>query len=561
MYLEHSETLSFDKERLPDAQILKGDVQFRHEDMLMYCDSAYFYEKTNSLDAFGNVRFVQGDTLSGYGDVLYYDGNRKYAKLRHHVRLIHRQTVLTTDRVDYDRKNELAFYDEWGQIEDSVSTLTSVWGLYMPPSSQAVFRDQVHLINRNFVLDTDSLRYNTKTHIADLVQPTTIVYEKETTILSDLGTYNTETEQSRLLNRSRVLHEDGKQLTGDTIYYDKRIGYGRVRGHMQLRDTVQKSTLYGNFGELFNDGDNAYATDSALMVDWSNDTAYTFMHADTLFADLIPYTDTTILPIDSALGRFTPDTILTDTTYRQIRAFRNVRVYNKEYQTVSDSLVYNGRDSIATLYYDPVLWSQKQQVSADIIHIYIKNSLADYAHGIGNAIAIKHEAQDMYDQMQGKEMYAYIRDGEIRQVDVSGNAETIFYPREEDGTFTGVNKTQSSLVKLYLADQKVERIVFSTTTNGTMYPLDQIKDEERFLNAFFWAKKERPRNQLDVFRQAERTPRPKEKAVSAAVVETETETTPKAREDKQRNKRKKENNETLSSTDSAVKQRAGRAGR
>ena len=117
------------------------------------------------------------------------------------------------------------------------------------------------------------------------------------------------------------------------------------------------------------------------------------------------------------------------------------------------------------------------------------------------------------------------------------------------------------MVKLYLADQKVERIVFSTTTNGTMYPLDQIKDEERFLNAFFWAKKERPRNQLDVFRQAERTQRPKEKAVSAAVVETETETTPKAREDKQRNKRKKENNETLSTTDSAVKQRAGRAGR
>jgi lipopolysaccharide export system protein LptA len=541
VYLEHSETLSFDKKRLPDAQILKGDVRFRHDDMLMFCDSAYFYEKTNSLDAFGHVRFEQGDTLSGFGDVLYYDGNTKYARLRRNVRLIHRNTVLTTDRVDYDRKAERAFYDEWGQIEDSLNTLTSVWGLYMPPQSQAVFRDQVHLVNANFILDTDSLRYNTKTHVADLVRPTTIVYEEETTILSDLGTYNTETEQSRLLNRSRVLHADGKQLTGDTIYYDKRVGYGRVRGHMELCDTVQQTTLYGNYGEVFNDGDSGYATDSALMVDWSNDTAYTYMHADTLFSELQAYVDITVLPIDSAAGRLMPDTLKKDSTYRQLRAFRNVRIYNKDYQAVADSAVYNGLDSVITLYQDPVLWSDKQQVSADVIHIYIRNELADYAHGVGNAIAIKHEARDMFDQMQGKEMFAYIRDGEIRQVDVSGNAETIFYPREDDGTFTGVNKTQSSLVKLYLKDQKIERIVFTTTTNGTMYPLDQIKDSERFLNAFFWAKKERPRDPKDVFRRAERTPRPKEKAASAvAEEELKAEESPR-KQKQQRNKKKIEN--------------------
>lgn len=538
VYLEHSETLSFDKERLPDAQILKGDVRFRHDDMLMYCDSAYFYEKSNSLDAFGHVRFEQGDTLSGFGDVLYYDGNTKYARLRRNVRLIHRNTVLTTDRVDYDRKAERAFYDDWGQIEDSLNTLTSVWGLYMPPHSQAVFRDKVHLINTNFILDTDSLRYNTKSHIADIVRPTTIVYEEETTILSDSGTYNTETEQSLLYKRSRILHTDGKQLTGDTIYYAKRVGYGRVRGHMEMRDTVQQTSLYGNYGEVFNDGDNGYATDSALLVDWSNDTSYTYMHADTLFSELQAYVAVTVLPIDSTIGRMAPDTLRRDSTYRQLRAFHNVRIYNKEYQTVSDSAVYNGLDSVITLYHDPVLWSDKQQVSADVIHIHIRNELADYAHGVGNAIAIKHEARDMFDQMQGKEMFAYIRDGEIRQVDVSGNAETIFYPREEDGTFTGVNKTQSSLVKLYLKDQKIERIVFTTTTNGTMYPLDQIKDTDRFLNAFFWAKKERPRDPMDVFRHAERTPRPKEKAVSA-VVEEELDATENPRKQKeQRNKKR-----------------------
>ena len=89
VYLERSETLSFDQERIPDAQILRGNVVFRHDNALMYCDSAYFYEQTNSLDAFGHVRFIQGDTLRGYGDKLFYDGNTKLARMRRNVRLVH----------------------------------------------------------------------------------------------------------------------------------------------------------------------------------------------------------------------------------------------------------------------------------------------------------------------------------------------------------------------------------------------------------------------------------------------------------------------------------------
>ena len=79
VYLERADNLSFDEERIANAQILRGNVIFRHEEALMYCDSAYFYENTNSIDAFGHVRFVQGDTLQGFGDKLFYDGNTKLA--------------------------------------------------------------------------------------------------------------------------------------------------------------------------------------------------------------------------------------------------------------------------------------------------------------------------------------------------------------------------------------------------------------------------------------------------------------------------------------------------
>jgi hypothetical protein len=155
VYLERANNLQFDQERLSDAQILKGNVLFRHDEMLMYCDSAYFYEKTNSLDAFGHVRFVQGDTLEGFGDKLFYDGNTKLARLRRRVKLIHGRkdgnpTILTTDSMNYDRAAGIAYYWTGGEVQDSLNTLTSLRGNYRPNTKQAVFSDGVKLVNPRY---------------------------------------------------------------------------------------------------------------------------------------------------------------------------------------------------------------------------------------------------------------------------------------------------------------------------------------------------------------------------------------------------------------------------
>ncbi len=520
VYLEYCETLSFDESRLPGAQILTGSVRFRHEDALMFCDSAYFYEKENSFDAFGHVHFIQGDTLNGYGDVLYYDGNTRLARLRRNVRLVHTTTTLTTDSLNYDRNQNLAYYYTGGTIQDAENTLTSVWGQYNPPTHQAIFKTNVQLNNAKFTLTSEALHYNTETHIADLVTNTKIIYEEETTILSSKGWYNTETEKSMLLNRSQIIHTDGKQLTGDTIFYDKQLGFGQVLRRMEMTDTVQQMTLYGNYGEVWEHEKRGFATDSALIEEWG-DSLHTFMHADTLWTEEIPYELVQLLPrdsllVDSVMTWQVPDTIRVDTTFRQVRAFYGVRVYREDMQAVCDSLHYNGRDSIISLYNEPVAWSDNQQISADSIHIYLKNGEVDYAHGMGSAIAIQQETLTKYNQLSGKEMIAYVRDGELRQVDVNGNAETVFYPKEDDGSFMGVNKTQSSFVKIYLQDQQIEHILFTTATTGTMYPLDSIALEDTHLAGFFWAEHERPQVPGDVFDNPPRTPRPVQGAISAS---------------------------------------------
>lgn len=534
VFLEHSETLSFDEKRLPDAQILRGDVCFRHDSVLMYCDSAYFYEKENSLHAFGHVHIVQGDSLEGFGDILYYNGNTKLARLRRQVRLIHQQTTLTTDSLNYDRMRNIAYYFSGGTIQDSLNTLTSHWGQYTPDNHQAIFRGDVELVNPKFVLTADTLGYNTESYQSDLVGPTQIIYEEETTILSTNGWYNTKTELSQLLDRSRIIHIDGITLTGDTIYYDKANGYGRCLGNIESTDSANHMTLYGHMSEVWEDGGKGYVTDSAMMMDWSDSTAYTYMHADTLWTEEIPYQTYTLQPrdsimVDSVRIAQAPDTIWKDTTYQQLRAFWHVRIYRNDIQAVCDSARYHGKDSVLTLYGLPICWNENNQLSADLINIYIKNQTVDYMHGIGNGLMVKQDGQNEYNQMAGKEMLAYVRNEDVYLVDVQGNAETVFYPKEDDGSYVGVNRTQSSFVKVYLNERKIDHVLFTTATTGVLIPMDQALPEETKLNGFFWAEAERPKQAKDIFLHPERTKRPEAKAISASTEDDEEESEVKGR--------------------------------
>ncbi len=493
VYLENSESLSFDQLLNPDVQVLKGNVRFRHDNALMYCDSAFFYEKANSLDAFGRVKIVQGDTLFVFGDFLYYDGNIKLARLRQNVRMENRKTTLTTDSLNYDRIANLAYYYTGGKIVDTENTLTSLWGQYSPTTNEALFKTKVHLKNKNFTMDSDTLRYNTKSNIANIVGPTHILYNEETDIYSDRGWYNTADERMMLLDRSLVKHKDGKTMTGDTIFYDKMKKYGEGFGRVVLNDTVQKSTLYGNYVYYNENTEIGLATDSALLMDWSDkDTMY--VHADTLHTSK-------------------------DSIYDVARGYYNVRIFRNDIQGLCDSLAYSARDSVLNMFGNPVLWAEENQLSGEFIQAYTKNQKVERVHIQRSAIAIQQEDSVYFNQLSGKEIIAYMDSGELKKVDVNGNAETIYYPKDEkDSTLIGLNKTQSSFVIMYLKNKKVDRIVMTSATTGTMYPLTQLSGNDLYLKNFFWLDEQRPKSKDDLFLVFDKTKRAKtsENAAAAA---------------------------------------------
>jgi lipopolysaccharide assembly outer membrane protein LptD (OstA) len=76
----------------------------------MYCDKAYFYNKTNNIKAQGNIKMVQGDSITVYADHLFYNGDTKIAHLRNNVRMENKELTLYTDSLNYDRKANIGYY-------------------------------------------------------------------------------------------------------------------------------------------------------------------------------------------------------------------------------------------------------------------------------------------------------------------------------------------------------------------------------------------------------------------------------------------------------------------
>ena len=478
VYLLHSDVLK--KSPLnpdPDAQILIGNVAFRHDSVYMYCDSACFYEKTNSLEAFDNVKMVQGDTLFLYGDYLFYDGNTQIAQVRYNVRMENKNTTLLTDSLNYDRIYNLGYYFDGGTLMDEENVLTSEWGEYSPATKISVFNYDVKLVNPKFTLTSDTLRYSTATKIANILGPSDIVSDANH-IYSELGFYNTQIGQAELLDRS-VLTNEGKRLIGDSLFYDRVKGYGEAFDNVIMTDTVNKNMLTGDYCYYNELTKYAFATKKAVAVDYSQGDSL-FMHADTL--QMYTYY------------------LNTDSMFRETRAYHKVRMYRADVQGVCDSLVFSSKDSCLTMYYDPILWNNNQQLLGEKIMIYMNDSTIDWAHIQNQALSVEQLDSTSYNQVTGKEMKAWFQGGEMRKVDVIGSVRLVYYPMESDSTLIGMNVSETSLLNMFLENRKMKKMIMSPKSNGTLYPMLQRPPEKMKLDNFVWFDYIRPLDKEDIFK-------------------------------------------------------------
>lgn len=528
VFLEEADSLYTTPDTGRERQILKGNVKFRQGGMFMYCDSAYYYPEHNSMDAFGNVRMVQGDTLRGFADVVYYDGDSKFAKMRTRgsgkVKLENRNVTLTTDSLDYSLMQELGWYNYGGKIEDGVNVLTSTVGRYSPATKIAEFEDNVLLVNNKdgYTLTTSQLLYNTSTHIASIDRPTTIAGATDT-IYTTKGMYNTVSDNARLESRSTIHHRDSAMnlitLEGDSIIYDKKRRVSEAYmfrdplkdAHpMVITDTARHAILIGGYG-YYNDSIRfSFATEYPLLKEFSQKDTL-FLRADTIegrvLVKKVPLGD---VPFKAEERQFAsapktffskvkelPDTAdsikFEDREFYEAKAFRRARFFRQDVQGVADSLHFDQLDSVLHMVRKPVVWNGERQVTGTLINVHFNDSTVDWVELPSFGILSEHVAEEYYNQLSGKKMFATFSNGELDRLEVDGNVQTIFLPAEKDSTYNKLISAESSFMTADMSARKLDKLKMWPEVSGKATPLFLIKKTDIYLPAFQKLDEIRPR--------------------------------------------------------------------
>lgn len=231
---------------------------------------------------------------------------------------------------------------------------------------------------------------------------------------------------------------------------------------------------------------------------------------DALKTDAPPLLDTSAAPAkDTAFaaadenGQLVKDSsfnISKDSVIRYFQAFRHVRIYNDSVQAVCDSLFYSSEDSTFRLFNDPLVFSNKSQIAGDTIFLFTKNKKASRVYVFEKGIIINEVNKRMYNQVAGRTLNGYFKDGQLDYMRVKGSpAESIFYPQDEDSAITGMNRCHGDVIDIYFVNKEVDKVKFVNDVTGVLYPLQQIPEDQKKLPLFNWQDARRPKNKLELF--------------------------------------------------------------
>ncbi len=449
---------------------LTGDVKFTQQNTIIYCDSAIFYDNTNSTEAFGHVRIEDmEDSVTITSNRLFYDGNGRMARLRGDVVYIDDSIRLYTDNLDYDMVNKSATYFEGGRINDGYNTMYSQKGNYDTENKMMFFNEQVRLVTPDYTLESNDLVYNIVTKKARTSTATTIT-TNDGKVLNSQKSSEFDTRLGAYLFLEGEIDTEQYYIKGDELYYNTELGAYTAKGNVYLFAKSDEVIITGQTADFWEERGTAIIYgDPLLKKIMSEDTM--FLRADTLVS------------IDDSLE-----------VNKRLLAYRNVSIYKSDLQGKSDSLAYFLSDSSIVFYSGPILWNDASQITADTIQILVNNGTIDQLKAKVNSFIISADSTGNYNQIKGRLMTAYFIGNNINNVDVTGNGETIYFVADEkDNTILiGMNKIICTNMKIEFLENEVNDIRFYTNPDGQFIPPHELKDDKKKLEGFAWRIDERP---------------------------------------------------------------------
>ena len=457
---------------------LLGNVKMKHQNSLISCDSAYFFRDENRAQLFGRVQIKDvADPITTTSAYAEYDGTTKVAKLRKNVVFTNQKTKLYTEHLDYNRETNVASYFEGGKMVDSVNVLTSELGTYEINYERIGFQQDVVLVNPDYTLKTQNLIYLTIPKTAQTPGLTNIVSKEGYHLDAQKGSfYDTQLKQFKFFEG--LVDTEDSRVKADELFYDEPNAYYEGKKDVRVLNKERKLEVFGDVGTYWEKKKFSQVYGSALVR--------RYFESDTLFL-----TADTLISHDGEAD-----------SLKYLLAFHQVNLVKTDLSGKADSLLYAFADSAIHLYKDPILWNRSSQISADSMVFYIKNETLDRVFMKNKAFAILTDTLLNFNQMKGRKMTGQFTDGELSNLFIEGNGESLYYALEGDTLTQGVNRILSSTIGLSFVDGLIKKSNFGVRPDGRFVPVQDIDEKLSRLEGFRWRAEEKPaRATIDAWRK------------------------------------------------------------
>lgn len=481
--IEYSDFIDKNQNEIPGAIIFTGNVRVLHNGVKISCNKAYHFTEENYVKAFGNVQLIQGDTIFMNSRYAEYNGDKEFAYATGNVSMRSPTSNLVTDTVFFDRKVQQAYYNSYGTITSKDNTLKSKSGKYFLNEKKYTFKTAVTVVNPRSTIKTNHLDYYDNSGHAYVFGPSTIT-SKTDYIYTENGFYDTTNDIGKLKKNSHILY-NSRRIEGDDIYYDRKKNFSKLVNNVKITDTVNNLVAKGHYAEVYRNtttkNDSMFITKKALVITKTEKDSM-YMHGKRILV--------TGPPED-----------------RIIRAYNNVRFFNSDMSGKCDSLHSSNKNALSKLIGNPILWSNKSQMTGDIMHIIGNNNTekVDSLKVLNNAFLIQKDSlsEKGYNQVKGQNLFGKFRDNKLYEVDIVKNCEAIYYMYNEEDELVGINKSVCSSINLQLEDNAIQSMTFFTKTDGYLYPEEEFPENARKLRGFLWRGDEEIKSKDDIFPQEE----------------------------------------------------------
>ena len=461
-----------------------GNVIFKHRGATLYCNTAVQNSQTNIIEAFGKVKINQGDTLTITGDTLYYNGNTRFARvLGKKVVLTDDEVTVTSRKMNYDLNISEAYYSTRGTILQDSSILKSDRGTYNTQTKLFHYEGNVTITNPKYDLKTEELDYDSNTKIATFLTETEVISE-DGTVNANSGTYNLATEETNFKGRSTLVNED-YTLVADTLFFSRGTDSGLAIGRVEFTSLKDNLSISGD--QIVRNGATGLTqvTGNSILRNFEkSDTLY--MAADTMYAYVYLNSE---MPADTTKT----DSLKSQKKLKLLIADGNVKVFRTDFQSLTDSLRYDMKDSTITFFQKPILWSSENQLLADTIVAYLRNDKIKDLYLKSSSFVISKDTAQNFNQIKGRQIRTLFDDSTaIEKVYVDGNGESIYFAVDEKNKLIGLNRVICSKMALSFNQKKVKRIVFMGSPESKLIPPKEIGGSDVKLSNFEWRINEKP---------------------------------------------------------------------